>query len=353
MGSARSSHGSRCRLALGVLLAWPLLAAATVDRLHEGVNLGVRFDAYSPLARTRELFARSLNPLGERRALARYAQRRLEVPEYTVDLAEEEFAVFVPKAPPPPQGYGLLVYVAPWQQATVPRRWQGVFERTGIIYVSAARSGNPEPELPRRMALALHGYGNIVARYHIDAERVYVGGFSGGARIAEVLALAYPDVFHGAVLDGSSDRIGTPLALLPPPHLLELAQQRLRLVYVYGADDSYNAAQARYSMQSAATWCLPPTYRLVMAGRGHEPADAPTLLRALRLQEPAHEPAPPAATCRARHARQLHDEVAAVDAMLAAGERDAASTALRALDAAWAQSAGDDIRRLADALHYQ
>ncbi len=345
---------SRCRQGRAALALAAALAAACAQAtaLRPGLNSHVQFQGYSPLAKTRELFFRELNPLGERRALARYAQRGQPVPEFTVDLAVERFAVYVPSTPPPPRGYGLLVFIPPWQQAVVPQRWRSALEETGTIFVTAARSGNDEVELPRRMALALHGYANLAAQFRIDPERVYVGGFSGGARIAERLALGYSDVFRGAILDGSSDTIGTPLAPLPPPELLHRAQQQLRLVYLYGSKDSANEEIARYSMQSARTWCLPELERIVMVDHGHAPADGVTFLRALRLQEAAHAPVPTLAECRAHHEAQRKADVARVDALRAAGSREAAIAALQALDARWAQYAGADIQRIADALGY-
>ena len=51
--------------------------------------------------------------------------------------------------------------------------------------------------LERRLPLALLGYWNARSRYPIDPDRVYVGGLSGGSRVAQIAALAYPDVFRG------------------------------------------------------------------------------------------------------------------------------------------------------------
>ena len=84
--------------ALALALAFAVHAAPP---LRKGVNADVRFDGYSPLAKTQELFFRELGPLAERRALAAYAERKEPVPEYTVDPKGERFAVFVPSAPAP------------------------------------------------------------------------------------------------------------------------------------------------------------------------------------------------------------------------------------------------------------
>jgi len=335
---------------LAIAFAW---SGAFAAALSPGAHEDVRFDGYSPLATTTQLFFRTMSPLAERRALALYAERKQAVPPYTLDIGAEHFAVYVPRNPAPAKGYGLLVFVPPWPQAGVPRRWRQAFEETGTVFVTAANSGNDQLMVPRRIALAIHGYANIVSRLKIDPERVYVGGMSGGARVALRVALGYADIFRGAILDAGSDTIGTDLAMLPAPPLLQAAQEHLRLVYLYGTEDVASGERARYSMQSAAQWCLPEAMKIAMVDRGHVPADATTMQRALRLQEPTHEPMMGLAECRERHESELAAAVAGVDTLLAAGKHDEAVAALRDLDGRYAHFAGEDIQRLAEAVHFR
>lgn len=344
----------RCglRIISGVFAVCVAGANAYADDLAAGARTDVRFDGYSPLATTTQLFFRIMNPLGERAMLAAYARRKEPVPQYTLDIGAERFAVYVPKIPPPPQGYGLLVFVPPWPQGAVPRRWRQAFEETGTVFVAAENSGNDQLMLPRRVALALHGYANVATRVRIDPARVYVGGMSGGARVALRVALGYADVFRGAILDGGSDTIGTDLAQLPAPTLLRAAQEHLRLIFLYGTEDVANADRARYSMQSATDWCLPEPAKIAMVGRGHEPADATTMLRALRRMEPPHIPVADLDTCERRHEGERAAAVARVDALVAAGKHAEAVVALRDLDARYAHYAGEDILRLAEVLDF-
>jgi poly(3-hydroxybutyrate) depolymerase len=74
--------------------------------------------------------------------------------------------------------------VLPWPQAEVPHKWISTLDRHGTIYVSAANSGNDADVLDRRDPLAVLAADNIMRRYHVDSRRVYVGGFSGGSRVA-------------------------------------------------------------------------------------------------------------------------------------------------------------------------
>jgi poly(3-hydroxybutyrate) depolymerase len=63
--------------------------------------------------------------------------------------------------------------------------------------------------LERRIPLALLAAHNVMQRYPVDKERLYIGGMSGGSRVALRIALAFPDVFHALLLHSGSDRIGT------------------------------------------------------------------------------------------------------------------------------------------------
>ncbi|HTE54825.1 MAG TPA: hypothetical protein VK698_28420 [Kofleriaceae bacterium] len=73
-------------------------------------------------------------------------------------------------------------------------------DRHRLVFVSARSSRNDAHVLYRRLPLALLAYESVRARFPIDDERVYVIVFSGDSRVAEVAALAHPDVFRGAIL---------------------------------------------------------------------------------------------------------------------------------------------------------
>ena len=81
---------------------------------------------------------------------------------------------------------------------------------------------------------------NVRGLYPIDLARVYVGGLSGGSRVAEIAALAFPDVFRGVLLNAGSDPIGGEQGIyLPPPDLFRKFQTT-RIVYVTGGEDETN-----------------------------------------------------------------------------------------------------------------
>jgi hypothetical protein len=320
---------------VAVLLSLAPAAPAVVATAPQaaGLQTGIAFDGYSPLGRTDVLFERLLTPLWATRAREAYAERGEDPPPYTLDIKAERFSVYVPDAPPPPAGYGLMVFVPPWNEAAVPRRWRPVLDDAGMLFVTAAASGNDAPVLPRRAALALHAAANVAARWPVDPARIYVGGFSGGARVALHLAIGYPDVFSGALIDGSSDTIGSFLVPFPPTGLLHRAQEHLRLVYAWGTADTPNADGAAFSIVSARRACLPRTARLPMPDRGHQPVDAGTFRRALHLLEEPREVDGALDDCRARLQQRSDEALAGVRERQAAGRLEKAREALGELDA--------------------
>jgi len=185
--------------AIPVSLGVPVSFGAPAGELPAGatgLQPDVIFTDYSPLSRSLELARRLLTPLANQELNRVSANTHTALREQPVDLSQESFAVYVPPNAPP-AGYGLLAFIPPWDKAYLPAGWTYVLDQHGMIFVSASRSGNPQNVVDRRIPLALLGAYNIMQRYPIDQRRVYIGGFSGGSRVAMRVALAYPDLFHG------------------------------------------------------------------------------------------------------------------------------------------------------------
>src|SRR4029078_3454746 len=163
---------------------------------------------------------------------------------YPIDPRQEKFGLYVPTEKPA-RGYGLLVWVSPLDGARMPLGWSPILEQRGVIFVTAARSGNDTSPLGRRIPLALTAAANVVRKYPIDPNRIWIAGFSGGSRIAERMALAYPDVFSGAILDGSPAATGTEDAPCPARERFERLLDRTAIVFSSGADDVSNVEDAK------------------------------------------------------------------------------------------------------------
>lgn len=297
-----------------------------------GLQSDVVFSAYSPLSSNAELARRMLSPLAAAQIPLLLARSGKALREQPVDLSQERFAVYAP-AKAPSGGYGLMVFVPPWPQAKLPPAWASVLDRYGFIFVSAARSGNEATDLGRRAPLALLAAETIRRRYRVDPERIYIAGFSGGSRVAVRLALAYPDLFRGALLSGGSDTIGDGQFAAPPKELLFRFQASTRLVYVTGELDLAGLAADAASLRSMRAWCQFHVDDEIMAGVGHAVPDARALSRALdALLQPVEPDTPRLTDCRSAMAGKLAAKLDQVNSLFSSGDRAAARNLLMDID---------------------
>jgi predicted esterase len=306
-----------------------LLSCSAAAEVATGLLKDVVFSHYSDLSSSGELARRLMSPFDALRMQAHAAADAGR--KQTVELKQERFAMYVP-AKEPPNGYALLVFVPPWDQAEVPSRWTRVLERHGFILVTAANSGNDANAFDRRAALALLAATNVMALYHVDPQRVYVGGFSGGSRIAMRLALGYPELFHGALLDAGSDTVGHTIPP-PPKPLLEQFQTSSRLVYLTGQQDSFHLDMDSHSRHSLAEWCITDVQTILMPWVSHELAEPGALEHALIALEQHHPPeADKLAACRAHLQQALDAQLDQAQQWMRSGKTDEALQLLRHID---------------------
>jgi pimeloyl-ACP methyl ester carboxylesterase len=309
-----------------------LACIAAGDTCAGTLNDNAVFADYTPLSSNTELARRLLTPLTDAQLPALIAKSGKPLREQPVDLAQEKFVVYVP-ATKPANGYGLLVFVPPWNAAKLPNAWADVLDQYGLIYVSAANSGNDANPIGRREPLAILAEANVVKRYPIDPSRIYVGGFSGGSRIAMRLALGYPDVFRGALLNSGSDPIGDSVVPLPPRDLFLRFQENSRLAYVTGEDDATVLQADHASRRAMQNWCVFNVENRDMRKTGHESADPTSLSWALDVldKQPASDPSA-LAQCRAGIEAELEGKLQQVDSLVAGGKRDEAKALLKEID---------------------
>ena len=322
---------TRWLIALGLSLCAPPVCAAPPPT---GLQRDVVFGAPAPFARNGELLRRLVSPLHAIDAQKAMAGNPLALQASPLLPAQQHFALYVPTSPAPAPGYALLVFVPPWNDARIPLEWIPVLDRDRVILVTAAGSGNDADVLNRRDPLALLAAFNVMQRYHVDPARVYVGGFSGGSRVALRLALAWPDLFRGALLDAGSDPIGTAQVPLPPAELLHRFQQSSRIVFLTGSDDAIRQAQLDRTDASLAQWCVFDTDGITLPQVGHVLADAGGFAQALAaLSRPRAPDAAKLDACRARNAAALAKDLANAESLVHAGHFTDAMQALTQIDA--------------------
>ena len=161
------------------------------------------------------------------------------------DLKAEKFRLVVPKSYAPSAKWGLFVYINADDSAGLPAGYEAVLEKRKLIAVSAYKSGNAR-NIFDRFRLAIDANVNLRKRFNIDPARVYVSGFSGGGRVASMLAVAYADVFSGAIpLCGVNFYTDIPSepgkywgrGYIPVDEALKIAKESGRYVLVTGEKD--------------------------------------------------------------------------------------------------------------------
>jgi hypothetical protein len=307
-----------------------------------GVQENVVFTDYSPLSSSEEIARRSFSPLtiAELRKTAEASGKHMR--EQPLDLSQESFSIYVPSSAPP-NGYSLLVVISPLDVPLIPSSWHWVLDRRGTIVVSAAKSGNSQPIWDRRMPLALTGAFNVMQRYPIDSTRIFIAGWSGGSRVAMRIALDYPELFHGALLNAGSDPIATPLSILPAAKLFEQFQNESKIIFVTGDMDSVNLGADIASRQSMNSWCVFGTATQTMFHTGHEAPSAPDLDKALEyLESPLAPNSGKLASCRNRIAADLAAKLRSVRDRLEQGKKQDALKELKNIDLRYGGLAAPD-----------
>jgi hypothetical protein len=128
-------------------------------------------------------------------------KRQIDI-EY--DPSSESYELYVPAEYKPQTPYGLFVWISAGPKGDVPARLKEALDKHKLIWIGANNSGNPRAILTR-MALAFDAVEGMKEKYKIDEQRIYVGGVSGGAKVATILGVAWPDVYRGGFYVVGSD----------------------------------------------------------------------------------------------------------------------------------------------------
>lgn len=282
----------------------------------------------SPRVDGGEFARRLLSPL-EADDVARFVaagQRRL-APEPFVP-GEASVDLYVPPEAPA-AGYGLLVFVPPADEFPIPRDWLPVLARRGFVLAVPRGAGNEVDVIGRRIPRVLHAQAYVAAHWPIDPARTYVGGFSGGARLAQRIALAWPDVFAGSLQFAGSVVVGENRLPPPPAELAALARDRSRFVLVSGTLDGVNRRNDGLARERLQALCFAGVRGFVPPRLDHWVPDGRGLSRALDLLE---APVVADRACEAALADTLDGALDVVEARLGTGDAEGARAALVALD---------------------
>jgi hypothetical protein len=124
---------------------------------------------------------------------------------YNLDPRAERFYVYVPAGYTGGSAYGLVVFIDPIDDITEPPNgWAGVLDARKLLFIAPENAGNKQYE-NRRLGLGVLAAQGMMKHYEIDPQRVYISGFSGGARMAGFLGFFQSDVFRGTIQNCGAD----------------------------------------------------------------------------------------------------------------------------------------------------
>lgn len=188
---------------------------------------------------------------------------------------EIEWELNVPKNYYPDNPPGVLVYVSPQNRINIPSGWTSITEENNLIWIAARMSGNTI-NVSKRISFAVMALSLIQLNYQIDPTRVYITGFSGGGRIASIVATEYPTIFKGAIYNS-----GVNFWQQSDAALLELIKNH-RFVFIAGSDDfnlqDTRQIYAKYKKAGAKNIKL-----TVIRGMGHENPKRSRFARAIQF----------------------------------------------------------------------
>jgi predicted esterase len=162
-----------------------------------------------------------------------------------LDLTRESYEVIVPRSYKKEVPHGLFIWISPNDQCALPADWEKVLAERKLIFIGALKSGNNR-EVFGRMQLAITANDQMRQMFNIDPARVYLSGHSGGSRVASMLAVAYADMFSGAVCfmgvnfffpTQGKDGTTYEARYIPHPEIAMIAQNESRIALVTGSKD--------------------------------------------------------------------------------------------------------------------
>jgi hypothetical protein len=200
-----------------------------------------------------------------------------DLESWDYDLSTETFHLYVP----PDYDH----------DGAIPPELRPVFDERHLIWIAPNEAGNGRHIFPRA-GLALDAALNIARAYHVDRDRVFVSGLSGGGRMAAMLAIDYSDVFAGGFpIIGVTTYQSIPLESdptqlvprfpTPAQDILDRAR-RHPFVIMTGSGD-FNREECRLTAQAHARDGFRDLHFLDIEGMGHEMPSVEDFTRGLDL----------------------------------------------------------------------
>jgi hypothetical protein len=195
------------------------------------------------------------------------------------DSTAVRYELYVPASVDPRKPSPLIVFIPPGNGATGLSNWRPICDAAGAIFASPHAAGNNTPG-PERTRKVLDVLDDVRRRFLVDADRTYLGGFSGGARVACNIAFALPEYFGGVVPVCGSEN------LRDESWIRRRVADRLSVALVTGETD-FNRGELERLREPYLTTVGVRTKVWTVAGLGHGIPQAKDLAPAFAFLEEA------------------------------------------------------------------
>jgi hypothetical protein len=185
------------------------------------------------------------------------------------ESTEQKYELYVPENLDKRKPAPVVIFISAGESPAGWGQWQAVCKKAGVIFASPFGAGNNTPA-PRRAHIVLDVLDDIARRHKIDPDRTYLGGFSGGSRIACGVVFSLPEYFGGVVPVCGAEK------MRDESWLRQRVTDRISVALVTGEND-FNRAELENLRETMFTTVGVRAKRWTVPGLGHGVPDANTL----------------------------------------------------------------------------
>jgi poly(3-hydroxybutyrate) depolymerase len=178
------------------------------------------------------------------------------------DSKKQKYQLYVPDWRRTTKARPLIVFISP---ANTPIGWpafERICEQEGILFCSPHKAGNSTPA-GLRIRIILDMFDDVRRRFPIDPNQTYIGGFSGGGRMACSIGFAFPELFAGVMPVCGTNPLKT------YPYLRHRVADRVSVALVTGERD-FNRSEHDQWMAPYLKELDVRTQFWVVPGMGHD-----------------------------------------------------------------------------------
>lgn len=114
------------------------------------------------------------------------------------DSAKESYELYLPKRNDPKKPLPAILFVSAGDSPTGWNSFSKICIGSGFVFIGVHNAGNNVP-VPKRVRIILDCFDDVRKQVPLDADRTYIAGISGGARVASAIAFALPEYFGGLI----------------------------------------------------------------------------------------------------------------------------------------------------------